>query len=305
MEARHQERYEQYVQMTEAYLQKCFDMSDLPPHLKQHEGLAEVMRYSLLSGGKRVRAALLLEFCHLCEGDLEQALPMAAAVEMLHTYSLIHDDLPCMDNDDLRRGKPACHVAYGEANALLAGDALQAAAFQEIFKAEIPDDALVRCAHILADAAGPEGICAGQYLDLQPAPETDSFDIRDKWLYNIDKRKTSSLISAACAMGASVAGAPLEYVGMAQAFGQMLGLAFQIRDDMLDVMGTEEELGKPIGSDEERGKLTYMSLYGEKGCFGLLENYCSQAVAILWGLFDEEKSAFLVDFIWDLYDRMK
>lgn len=296
-------RYEQYRQAVEGYLHSLFAKK---PHWAD---LYDSMRYSILAGGKRIRPVLTLEFARLAGMDWNKALPVACALELVHTYSLIHDDLPCMDNDDLRRGKPACHKVYGEDIALLAGDALQAAAFREVLISNIPEHDRIRCLRALAKAAGPDGVCAGQYLDLQPAPE-GSYAVREKWLYEIAKRKTSSLIMAACVMGVCAAGASLEYEAMAEAFGQSLGVAFQVRDDMLDVIGTEEQLGKPIGSDAEQGKMTYMSLFGEKGCLGVMEKEISLAVATFRGEFyDEieevEESKFMEELVWDLYDRVK
>ena len=181
---------------------------------------------------------------------------------MLHTYSLIHDDLPCMDNDDLRRGKPTNHKVFGECTATLAGDALQAFAFQMVLDAPLSDGRTLRCARLLARAAGPEGICGGQQMDL----EWEGRALSEEELLQIHLHKTAALIRAACLMGVAAAGGTPEQEEAAAAFADHLGLAFQIRDDILDVTSTEEELGKPIGSDAANEKTTYVTLYGPDRC---------------------------------------
>ena len=225
-------------------------------------GLAEAMRYSLLAGGKRIRPMLVLEFCRLCGGDVEAALPVACAVEMLHTYSLIHDDLPCMDNDALRRGKPTNHVVYGECTATLAGDALQAEAFGTILRSSLPAERRANCAEDLANAVGLDGMCGGQYLDMRGEGKT----LTENELDEINTRKTGALLIAACRMGVHAAGGTEQQLEAASRFGAALGAAFQLRDDLLDVTSTEEELGKPIGSDAQQGKNTYAALCGMDEC---------------------------------------
>lgn len=247
-------------------------------------GLNEVMRYSLLAGGKRIRPVLTLAFCEAAGGEPEPALDFACAIEMLHTYSLIHDDLPCMDNDDLRRGKPTCHVKYGETAAVLAGDALQAAAFGAVLRSAGPwarPDAPLQAGRILAQAAGPEGMCLGQYWDILGKEGPDGLDK----LIQIDDKKTSDLLRAACAMGVVAAGGQREIdtgcLDAAMDYAANLGLAFQIQDDLLDVISTAEALGKPIGSDASLGKTTYVTLAGEEECKKAVERYTGQAKAAL------------------------
>ena len=225
-------------------------------------GLAEAMRYSLLAGGKRIRPLLVLEFCRIAGGNVEKALPVACAVEMLHTYSLIHDDLPCMDNDELRRGKPTNHMVYGECTATLAGDALQAEAFGTILRCDLPPIVKASCAEILAGAVGLDGMCGGQFLDMSWEGRT----LTEQELTEINIRKTGALLVAACQMGVAAAGGSELMLAAAGHYGSSIGLAFQIRDDMLDVLSTAEELGKPIGSDLEENKNTYMVLMGREGC---------------------------------------
>ena len=200
---------------------------------------------------------------------------------MVHTYSLIHDDLPCMDNDDLRRGKPTNHVVYGECTATLAGDALQAEAFRTILESQLPVEARAECARLLAEAAGIDGICGGQQLDM----EGDGKSLTREQLIEIHTRKTAAMIRAACRMGIACGNGSTEQVAAAETYAQALGLAFQIRDDMLDVISTNEELGKPIGSDAEDGKTTFMSLYGLERCEQEVHELTEQAAAAVADVF--------------------
>lgn len=247
----------EYKVMIDDALEGYFKADDIP-----QAGLAEAMRYSLLAGGKRIRPMLVLEFCRISGGDIVKSLPVACAVEMLHTYSLIHDDLPCMDNDELRRGRPTNHVVYGECTATLAGDALQAEAFGTVLRSELPAQRKAACAEILADAVGLDGMCGGQYLDMLG----EGKDLTEQELTDINSRKTGALLVAACQMGVAAAGGSSVMMDAAGHFGAAIGMAFQIRDDMLDVLSTKEELGKPIGSDKEEKKNTYMVLMGKDGC---------------------------------------
>lgn len=236
------------------------------------DGLQAAMRYSLLAGGKRIRPILAMKFCEAAGGAMEEALDFGCGVEMLHTYSLIHDDLPCMDNDNLRRGRPTNHKVYGECVATLAGDALQAAAFQTVLSAEGPwqekgSFAPAVAAKILAEAAGEQGMCGGQYFDtigdgkvLHTAEE----------LTVINDKKTGALLRAACMMGVAASSGHRvveeRCFEAARVYATNVGLAFQIRDDMLDVIGSAEEFGKPIGSDASNRKSTYVTLLGLEEC---------------------------------------
>ena len=213
---------------------------------------------------------------------------------MLHTYSLIHDDLPCMDNDDLRRGKPTNHVVYGECTATLAGDALQAEAFGTIARSELPAENKIACVEILADAVGSDGMCAGPYLDMVG----ESKRLTEEELDDINSRKTGALLIAACRMGVAAAGGSGEMLEAAAHYGACVGAAFQIRDDILDVISTSEELGKPIGSDAQEHKNTYMALLGESKCMEMIEKLTNQAKSTLCGAFDDTK------FLCDLADSM-
>ena len=272
----------EYKSLIDEKLGEYFMPAGLP-----YDGLLESMRYSLTAGGKRIRPILVLEFCRISGGDVQKALPVACAIEMLHTYSLIHDDLPCMDNDDLRRGKPTNHVVYGECTAVLAGDALQAEAFGTILRSELSADARANCAEILADAVGSDGMCAGQFLDM--AGENKVLSEED--LNEINSRKTGALLIAACKMGVAAAGGRDEQLEAAALFGAAIGAAFQIRDDILDVISTNEALGKPVGSDAQENKNTYMALYGEERCMEMIRRLTESAKSALSGAFSD--TAFL------------
>lgn len=279
----------EYKTLIDARLAEYFCADGMP-----QAGLFEAMRYSLNAGGKRIRPILVLEFCRITGGDCDKALPAACAVEMLHTYSLIHDDLPCMDNDDLRRGKPTNHVVYGECTATLAGDALQAEAFGTILRSELPAEARAECARILADAVGADGMCGGQFLDMiGENKELTAYELDE-----INSRKTGALLVAACTMGVAAANGNEKQTEAASQFGAAIGAAFQIRDDMLDVISTSEQLGKPIGSDEQEHKNTYMALYGADRCMKMIEKLTGQAKSVLNEAFDD------TEFLCELADSM-
>ena len=251
---------EGYQKTVEAYLQTLF-AEDAP-----QKQLFDAMRYSLLAGGKRIRPILVLEFCRICGGETEKALPFAAAIEMVHTYSLIHDDLPCMDNDDLRRGRPTNHKVYGETLAVLAGDAMQPEAFRLILQARgLSADNRIEAALLLAKACGADGMVAGQVLDTLYGIQTEE---QLKAMYRL---KTGVMISGAAELGCVAADMPADMRAQAVEFADQLGLAFQIRDDMLDVVGDEQVFGKPIGSDKEEGKITYVDVDGLEGCARAVE----------------------------------
>ena len=260
---------EEYRRMVETRLEQFFVLPDSDPM----HGYAEAARYSLLAGGKRIRAILVLEFCRMCGGDPKDALDVACAIEMLHAYSLIHDDLPCMDNDDLRRGKPTNHIVFGECVATLAGDVLQAEAFGTILRSALPDEARLRCATQLANAVGFDGMCGGQYLDMIGEGKALSSDELDE----INAKKTGALLTAACTMGVAAAGGSRAQEEAAAAYGAAVGMAFQIRDDMLDALSSEEELGKPVGSDVAEHKNTYMVLLGKEACEQLVDRLTARA----------------------------
>lgn len=223
--------------------------------------VCDAMRYSLGIGGKRIRPVLLLEFCRVCGGDVKKALPWAVALEMIHTYSLIHDDLPCMDDDDMRRGRPSCHIQYGEEYALLAGDGLLTRAFGLIAGSALAKEnpsCAVEAIAVLSELAGVEGMIGGQTVDLKNEGKKASLET----LEIMDSLKTGALIVCAAKLGCLAAGADEEKTCAAVTFCKKIGHAFQIVDDILDVVGDESELGKPIGSDGESSKSTYVSILG-------------------------------------------
>ena len=263
--------------------------------------LLDAMRYSLLAGGKRIRPILALKFCEAEGGSLEQALPYACAVEMLHTYSLIHDDLPSIDNDDLRRGKPTNHKMFGECTATLAGDALQAAAFETILAAPLPAEVNAAAGLTLARAAGVLGMCGGQQLDM----EGDTRTLTLKEVARMNQLKTGCLLKAACVMGVLAAGVPVDapMVNAAEHYAKAIGLAFQIRDDMLDVIGESAELGKPIGSDSENTKTTFVTMFGLERSAELVQEYTEKAVkAVRHACASPD---FFINFANDLVNRKK
>ncbi len=254
-------------------------LSDLFRTDRQYADLQEAMEYSLLAGGKRIRPVLVLESCRLCGGDPERALPLACAIEMIHTYSLIHDDLPAMDNDDLRRGRPTNHVVYGEATAILAGDGLLTAAFEQLVRAELPPASLVEAVRCLAHAAGPQGMVGGQAMDM--AGEGHALT-RDE-LETLQSLKTGALIAAAAELGVIAAGGGEKQRRSIRRYAQAVGRAFQIRDDMLDVTGTDQELGKPVGSDNANQKSTFVTALGLDGCTLEIEHLTAEALDALQG----------------------
>ncbi len=244
--------------------------------LPRKDRLTEAMRYSLLAGGKRLRPILTLEFCRACGGSEEEALDAACGIEMLHTSSLIHDDLPAMDDDELRRGKPTNHVVYGEWLALLAGDALQAEAYSAILCSSRPPRVRAEAARILAEAAGYRGICGGQFLDL----DGEERPLTEEEINELNDGKTASLIAAACMMGCACAEA-YDKLPAANACGRAMGVAFQLRDDLLDVESSTDQLGKPVGSDAKNGKSTLLALRGADYCRLRVQEETEKAVGIL------------------------
>ena len=246
------------------------------------EALARAMEYSLMAGGKRLRPRLCMESCRLHGGDERAAMPIACALEMIHTYSLIHDDLPCMDDDDMRRGKPSCHKAFGEAGAVLAGDGLLTYAF-EVMLGEGPAWAGIapryyEAAGAVAKGAGVSGMVAGQTLDLQ---FTDSFAQKGDLsaLKTIHAKKTGEMITASVVAGALVAGAGEAELDRVREFGAQYGLLFQITDDILDATGSNDKMGKTLGKDAAEGKLTYVTLLGLEEAQNLAREAAQSALA--------------------------
>ncbi len=265
------EQYKAYLTCIEEYLDKqCLLYESQPQKI-----LFESMRYSLLAGGKRLRPVFVFDFCRMCGGDWRKAAPFATAVEMVHTYSLIHDDLPCMDNDDYRRGRQTNHKVFGEAIAVLAGDALLTTAFTQIAKADFDAETRIRAVEILSECAGELGMVGGQVLDML----SEQRQCTEQEVLDIQSRKTGALIRCACMLGVLAAGGSEEQLASADKFASHLGLAFQIRDDMLDVIGDTKELGKATGVDAEKN--TFVHLYGLDRCNELVHQHTQQAIGFL------------------------
>ncbi len=254
-------------------------LSELVPEKDNPQALIyDAMRYSLLAGGKRLRPVLMSECCIMCGGDRERVVPFAAAMEMIHTYSLIHDDLPAMDNDDLRRGMPTNHIKFGEANAILAGDALLNKAFETMSAVKyLPAETVLRVINIIGESSGTEGMIGGQIVDI----ESEKKDITLDELRYIHSLKTGAIIRSSCKAGAVLAGADEERIAACDEFAVNLGIAFQIQDDILDVEGDEAKLGKNIGSDADNGKNTYVSICGISQARELMKEYSAKAVRAL------------------------
>lgn len=262
----------EYRAYVECYLKEHYDaLNDQPQKL-----LFDAMQYSLMAGGKRIRPILAFEFCRVCGRDWKNAAPFAAAIEMIHTYSLIHDDLPCMDNDDYRRGRLTNHKVYGEGMAVLAGDALLTDAFGIAASAQLPNPGdMATAIGVLSECAGSLGMVGGQVLDIM----SEERELTEQEVLDIQNRKTGCLISAACALGVIAGGGSEKQYEAACQFAAGLGLAFQIRDDMLDVIGTQEELGKATGVDTQKN--TFVKLYGLERCEELVATYTNYAIEAL------------------------
>ena len=280
----------QYQGFIEDYLEKTLDGWRGQPQ----DEIYDAMGYSLMAGGKRLRPVLTLAFSQMCGGTLETAAPFAAAVEMVHTYSLIHDDLPCMDNDDYRRGKLTNHKVYGEAMAVLAGDGLLTDAFAVLASANAPAETRVRAVAVLAENAGTFGMVGGQVLDM----DSERRACTEQEVLDIQSRKTGALLNAACALGVLAGGGTEEQLQAACSFAALLGLAFQIRDDILDVVGDAKTLGKATHVDDNKN--TFVRLYGLERCEEMVRNYTERAIGFLEAFPDR---AFLTWLARELTDR--
>lgn len=285
-----EQRCMEYRQYLETYLKDFYgQFHDMP-----QKPLLDAMEYSLFAGGKRLRPIFTFEFCRMAGGDWKKAAPFAAAVEMIHTYSLIHDDLPAMDNDDLRRGQPTNHKVFGEGMAILAGDALLTDAFSVASFAQLPNPEQMGYAiSVLAQCAGSLGMVGGQALDILSQDRI----LSEQEVTDIQTRKTGALINAACVLGVVSAGGSEEQVQAAGMFAGALGLAFQIRDDMLDVIGSQEEMGKGVGTDSEKN--TFVRLYGLEQCEALVQKYTRFAISRLDTFEDHDFMAALAESLTD------
>lgn len=282
------------IEYIEAGLKKFTEKNENPQNT-----IYEACRYSLDAGGKRLRPMLLIECYKMCGGDNEDlVLPFACAMEMIHTYSLIHDDLPAMDNDDLRRGKATNHKVYGEAMAILAGDALLNLAFETAISAKgILSDRKIKAIEIMSESSGWDGMIGGQVVDIESEGKKITLDE----LRYIHKLKTGALIKAACMMGAVLAGVDDKTLGLIEKYAENLGIAFQIQDDILDVTANEEELGKPVGSDEKNEKSTYVTLCGLEKAKEYVKEYTDKALECIEGF--GKKAEFLVKLTEFLLNR--
>ena len=289
MKPENQAQLKEYQHYIETYLNDACFIYDAPQKV-----LFEAMRYSLLAGGKRLRPVFVMDFCRMCGGDWKLAVSFAAAVEMVHTYSLIHDDLPCMDNDDYRRGRLTNHKVYGEANAVLAGDGLLTAAFAYLAKAPFDAQTRICAVEVLADCAGELGMVGGQVLDMM----SESRQCTEQEVIDIQSRKTGALIKAACQLGVLAGQGSAEQMSAAAEFAEHLGLAFQIRDDMLDVIGNAQELGKAVGVDGEKN--TFIQLYGIDKCDELVHRHTDIAKNALAAF---EEPAFMAGLADELVGR--
>lgn len=274
-------------------LRKYLEEKDNP-----QASIYQAMNYSLHAGGKRIRPVLMLAAAELMGAETEKVMPFACALEMIHTYSLIHDDLPCMDDDDLRRGKPTNHKVYGEATAVLAGDGLLNLAYETILKqSQLSPNMTLAAMSIIAESAGVEGMIGGQVIDL----ESEGKSIDAITLMTMHLQKTAALIMAAAKVGALIGGGGREDLIAMEEFSRYLGIAFQIKDDILDVTGNAETLGKPIGSDSENEKSTFVTIYGMEQAENMLADYTQKAMDVLsrYGA----KAEFLVSLSQFLLDR--
>ena len=280
--------------LIEAELEKLYT-ADSSPAAK----LYEAERYSLLAGGKRIRPSLVIESCRMLGGDIEAAIPFAEAVEMIHTYSLIHDDLPCMDDDDMRRGNPTCHKVYGEAIATLAGDGLLTDAFSVcVMNPHVTGDCAATAVALLSGAAGSFGMVKGQVTDLYG----ENNYLNEEELVELHLGKTGAMICVSVQLGALAAGvAPNdERVEKLTAFAQRIGLAFQIIDDILDATASEEALGKSVGSDKDKNKTTFLSFFTVDQARAQAEDMTSSAIK---QIADIEGSERLISLALYLCDR--
>ena len=282
-----QSEFNTYINTIDTYLHKSLDL--------KKGSIYDAMRYSLFAGGKRIRPMLTLACCDALGGDFKAALCYGCAIEMIHTYSLIHDDLPCMDNDDLRRGKPTNHIVFGENMAVLAGDALLNYACESVVNSGIDNPSMhLKALKIIYTASGAEGMIGGQVMDMAAEKESISGDV----LSLLHKKKTGALISAAASLGAISAQREQDIFSE---YAQALGLAFQIRDDILDIEGDALTFGKPIRSDEKNNKTTYVTLYGIDGAKKKLKEETDRAIQSLDFL--KDKGEFLRNLALYLLER--
>ncbi len=285
----------------EQYRSSCEDALSMvcKQYFMQNSQVSKAAEYALMNGGKRVRGVLVLAVCDMLGGDINTAKEAAAAIEMIHAFSLVHDDLPCMDDDDMRRGKPSCHIAFGENTALLAGDLLSIGAFEVLANAhKLSPSQKCSAISVLAKASGAQGMIYGQELDL----ENENKEADATVLRNIQRYKTGALIVAAAQLGIVCAGENVDNHSGVTTYAENLGLVFQMVDDILDVCASQEELGKPIGSDEKQGKHTMVRVYGIEKTRKMTEELTNEAVQFL-DIKYAEKASFLSEYAQNLLKR--
>ncbi|MDE6834287.1 MAG: polyprenyl synthetase family protein [Ruminococcus sp.] len=289
------EKLTEYINYTEKNLK---EYNFITSETETQKNLIEAMNYSLSAGGKRIRPVLVMAFCEAMGTDYRKAKAPACAIEMIHTFSLIHDDLPAMDDDDLRRGRPSCHKAYGEAMAILAGDALSVLPFEIIADdTELTSEQKIKIISVLAKATGKSGMIGGQVIDIENEQRND---VDEENLRNMYRNKTGQLIAVSCMMGCICAGVDEEIINISAEYGYKLGLAFQIIDDILDVTASTEEIGKPAGSDMEENKTTFVTLYGVEKAREIADRITAEALECL------EKTgnnSFLIELTKNLLQR--
>lgn len=280
-----------HIPEVEQFLQSVITDDNQP-----HNRLKQAMLYSLLAGGKRTRMSLMLMLCECLSNQYKSAIPVAASIELIHCYSLNHDDLPCMDDDDLRRGKPSCHIQFDEATSLLAGDAMLTLAFEVISNAQLPPSIIVKCISYLAKAIGTDGMVGGQMVDLICEDTTPS--VKDLEFIYINK--TCKLIMASCVLAGYICECSDETISKLEQYALNLGMAFQLIDDILDVEGDQELIGKPVNSDVKNNKTNFVTLYGVQKAKLLADDYTQTAINIIKEITD---SADLLDFTNSLLNR--
>ncbi len=286
-------QFSDYTEKIEEYLDDVVPLAD-----NYQSEIYEAMRYSLLSGGKRIRPVLCMAVCDMLGGSLTEPTVIGSAIECIHTYSLIHDDLPCMDNDDFRRGKPTNHKVFGETTALLAGDGLLNKAFEIIGNADVPDNKKILCLMNISTASGVDGMIGGQVIDLK---NEKNADVSVEELKTMHSLKTGALIDTAAYCGAVLGDATEAEITAIKEFSSALGLAFQVKDDILDYTGNEELLGKPVGSDAENEKVTFVTLFGIEKSEEILNELTEKAKSAL-DIFGD-KAEFLLEFADFLLER--
>lgn len=288
----YQTKLKEEIGQVERALERYFPQPENPQHT-----IYEAMGYSLFAGGKRIRPVMMRAFCEMCGGDPAKVMPFACGLEMIHTYSLIHDDLPCMDDDDLRRGKPTNHRVFGEAMAVLAGDGLLNKAFETVCnhaaETGLEPAVVLRALGVMAHESGSEGMVGGQVVDLQSEGEEIPLEL----LQYLENLKTGALFRAACKVGTIVGGGSEQQIAAAEQYATKIGLAFQIQDDILDVEGDEATLGKPIGSDVEEDKCTFVSLLSLEKAKEAVRTLTDEAVQQLEVFPQHEYAKFLAEMM--------